>query len=186
MRDFEELLGLINKSDIILISYQKEQESKKDDLVSYFNKTDIAKFNHFFCFTSFFRSQALAKILQNDENQIDFLVFDLNKFEYKSDILGEKNFQVSSFCKKLVNSIYSNPKTNFPSNPIYKVIITTETFENNNYKWNLTGGNGSLFISDLALIIENNKIRVIKNRLSKNGEQILYETSHKSKSLLRV
>ena len=150
-----DLFSLMNESPITLIGYSYSDERVKDELISNFNYIDVGEINSSFSFNSIQRDIKLNYIL-NDSKLPDYIVIDIGNIRvYDPLMIANK---INDIVKKMIDS-FDNSINIIITSPVNKSII------NDCQTTNFLGGNRALFISHLALVIEDNKAKVMKNRM---------------------
>lgn len=181
MKNIEDLFELVKQSDMTLVGYTFENERIKDELISNFNYVEIEKVDSSFSLRSFLRDLKLKSILENDSvKNPEYLVLDLNNIRFKSDDLGDRQRQIGALVEHLRAQLYTDV-SEFTGKSQFKIILTTSLYRSGvnslgNDIQNFRGGGGPLYASDLAFIISNDKIKVIKNRFGIDNYEILYNT----------
>lgn len=176
MKTINDLFDLIKKSDITLIGYTFQDERIKDELISNLNYVDVGQIDSSFSLKSFLRSLRLDSVLENKLiKSPDYILIDVGNIIYDSKDIGSKRNNIRIITEKLRSEIYSDY---YPQNPNIRVIIT----QSMNVRYpgapynTFTGGNNTLYIADLALTLDSDKIKIVKNRYGFDGDEILYNT----------
>ncbi len=182
MKKLNDLFDLIKQSDVTLIGYTFQNERIKDELISNFNYIDVGEIDSSFSLLSFLRNLKLNSILENDSVKYpDYILIDTNNIPLNNN---DALYGRQKFIKYLVEDLRSQLYTDcsgFPGKTQFKIILTTSLYSSGmnsdgNDINNFSGGNGSLYVSDLVFTISDNKIKVIKNRFGHDGDEIIYNT----------
>jgi hypothetical protein len=183
MNSVEDLFDLVKQSDVTLIGYNFQDEKIKDEFISNFNYIDVGEIDSSFSFKSFLRDLKLQSILETGEvvKKPDYILLDIGNIPFKNnDVLYSRSKFVRSFVEDFRSQIYTDCSV-FPAKPQIKIILTTSlnrsvmNSDGNDIK-NFSGGNSTLYVSDLVFTISDDKIKVIKNRFGIDGDEILYNT----------
>ena len=178
MKTTEELFSLIKQSDITLIGYSFKDERIKDEFISNFNYIEIEKFDSSFSFKSFLRNLKLNSVIE-DKSIPDFILLDINNINFNTSDTINRPKQIGIALQKIRENMYSEHNSSFPSNPQFRLIITCPLNRSIiGDEKNFSGGNHQLYMSDVAMTIEGDIIKVIKNRLGKDGDSILYKFNY--------
>ena len=189
MKNIEYFFELIQKSDISLLGYRFKQERLKDEIISKLPHLVVPEINSSFSFKSFLRDLKLQSILETGDsvNNPEYLVLDLNDIRFKSDDLGGRQRQISIIIDKIREDLYSNYSGVYPQTPPYKLLILTTLYSSgmnsdDNSITNFKGGSKKkalsrlmkpIYMSDVAIVMEEESMKVIKNRFGENGDDIL-------------
>jgi len=182
MKKIEDLFDFVKQSDVTLIGYTFKDEKIKDELISNFNYIEIEKIDPSFSFKSLLRNLKLNSILITDQPVIkpEYILLDVNNIFYDSENIGDRQRQIGNALMKIRENMYSNFWGVYPQNPSYKLIITCQLYKSGvNLEGgditNFVGGNKALHMADLAMVINGDKIKVVKNRNGKDDDYILYK-----------
>ena len=175
MKDINYFFELIQKSNVSLLGYRFKQERLKDEIISKLPHLVVPEINSSFSFKSFLRDLKLQSILETGDavNNPEYLVLDLNEIRFKSDDLGSRQIQIGNILNKIREDMYSGPE--LP----YKLLILTSLYSSgknvdDDNITNFSGGSTPIYMSELALVIQENSIKVIKNRFGDNNIDISY------------
>lgn len=203
MLSYQDILNLIRESSITLIGYTFRDEKLKDELISKFSYVEISKIDSSFDFKSFLRDKKLDSILDG-VGLPEFLLIDTNNIRTHFDeLLNEgranpagarlkeiqngisemdrniepigRSQQIGRVLQKIQEGMFENY-----TYPMPKLILTTPCYKSVNISdtgsvYNFSGGNSTLYQSEVALSIVDSELRVIKNRRGRDGENILYK-----------
>ena len=184
MKTINDLFDLFKQSDVTLVGYTFKDERIKDELISNFNYVDVGQIDSSFSLKSFLRDSKLNSILDDKFKLPDYILIDTNNILYDSENIGSRRNSIRSITEKIRSEIYSQYSGNFPQTPLVKLIITQpmnvimqnlhRTFDDDTTSF--TGGNSTLYISDLVVTIKGDKIKVVKNRFGDDDDdyEIVY------------
>lgn len=172
MISYSDLLNLVKESDFTLIGFKLRHERIKDEFISHFSSIEIDEIGPSFSFKTFVRNSKIESVLETESyiKSPDFIIINLNNIiiEKESYTLGRQ---------KVIKNIISGIKKDL-SNTQYKVIFTcyinSSMNSNNGDIANFSSGSLPLYESNLVISISDNKIKVLKNRFGKDGDDIVY------------
>ena len=180
MRDIGYLFDLLRKSDISLLGYRFKQERLKDEIISKLPHLVVPEIDSSFSFKSFLRDLKLKSILETGDtvNNPEYLVLDLNEIRFNSEDLGGRQNQIGNIIDKIREDLYSNYSGVYPQTPPYKLLMLTSLYSSGkNFDdasiTNFKGGSKPIYVSDVAIVMEEESMKVIKNRFGENGDDIL-------------
>ena len=181
MKDIGYLFELLSQSDISLLGYRFKQERLKDEIISKLPHLVVPEIDSSFSFKSFLRDLKLKSILETGDtvNNPEYLVLDLNDIRFNSDDLGGRQNQIGNILNKIREDMYSNYSGVYSQTPPYKLLILTSLYSSglkNVDDVNITnfkGGGKPIYISDVAIVMQEESMKVIKNRFGENGDDIL-------------
>ena len=188
MKNIEYFFELIQKSDISLLGYRFKQERIKDEIISKLPHLVVPEIDSSFSFKSFLRDLKLESILETGESvkNPEYLVLDLNDIRtssnpgiFKSDDLGGRQRQIGNIIDKIRSDMYSEYSGVYPQTPPYKLLILTSLYSSGkNFDdasiTNFKGGSKPIYMSDVAIVMEEESMKVIKNRFDDNNIDISY------------
>jgi hypothetical protein len=182
MKDIEYFFELIQKSDISLLGYRFKQERLKDEIISKLPHLVVPEIDSSFSFKSFLRDLKLKSILETGDtvNNPEYLVLDLNEIVFKSDDLGSRQNQIGNIINKIREDMYSNFSSGYPQTPPYKLLILTSLYSSglknvdDTSITNFSGGSQPIYMSDVAIVMQEESMKVIKNRFDDNNIDISY------------
>jgi hypothetical protein len=173
LKTINDLFDLIKKSDVTLIGYTFQDERIKDEFISNLNYVDVGQIDSSFSLKSFLRSLRLDSVLENKLSKSpDYILIDVGNIIYDSKDIGSKRNNIRIITEKLRSEIYSDISV-YPATPKIRILITSSVYKSNT-SLEFNGGNTTLFTVDLAMTINESKIKVIKNRFGMDGDEILY------------
>jgi hypothetical protein len=181
MKSIEYFFELIQKSDISLLGYRFKHERLKDEIISKLPHLVVPEIDSSFSFKSFLRDLKLQSILETGEsvNNPEYLVLDLNEIRFKSDDLGGRQNQIGNIINKIREDLYSNYSGVYPQTPPYKLLILTSLYSSGkNFDddsiTNFSGGSKPIYMSDVAIVMQEESMKVLKNRFDDNNIDISY------------
>jgi hypothetical protein len=139
----------------------------------------VPEINSSFSFKSFLRDLKLQSILETGEtvNNPEYLVLDLNNVSidnFKWKDLGGRQNQIGNILNKIREDMYSG--TELP----YKLLILTSLYSSGLKNvddvniTNFSGGSKPIYISDVAIVMQEESMKVLKNRFDDNNIDISY------------
>jgi len=175
MKNIEYFFELIQKSDISLLGYRFNQERLKDEIISKLPHLVVPEINSSFSFKSFLRDLKLQSILETSDtvNNSEYLVLDLNNIKFDTKDLGSRQTQIKNIINKVREDMF-HPET-IP----YKLLILTSLYSSGKNVddasiTNFSGGSQPIFMSDVAIVMQEESMKVIKNRFDHNNIDISY------------
>jgi hypothetical protein len=177
MKDIDYLFDLLKKSDFSLLGYRFKQERLKDEIISKLPHLVVPEIDSSFSFKSFLRNLKLQSILETGEsvNNTEYLVLDLNEIRFKSDDLGSRQNQIGTILNKIRSDMYSGPET-----PTYKLLILSSLYSSGMKNiddvniTNFSGGSQPIYMSDVAIVMQDESMKIIKNRFDHNDIDVSY------------
>ena len=181
MKNIEYFFELIQKSDISLLGYRFKQERLKDEIISKLPHMVVPEIDSSFSFKSFLRNLKIQSVLETGDavNNPEYLVLDLNDIRFKSEDLGSRQRQISIIIDKIREDLYSNYSGVYPQKPPYKLLMLTTLYSSgmnsdDNSITNFRGGSTPIYSSDVAIIMQDESMKVLKNRFDDNNIDISY------------
>jgi hypothetical protein len=176
MKGIEYFFELIQKSNVSLLGYRFKQERLKDEIISKLPHLVVPEINSSFSFKSYLRDLKLKSILETGDavNNPEYLVLDLNEIVFKSDNLGGRQTQIGNILNKIREDMYSGPE--LP----YKLLILTSLYSSGLKNvddvniTNFSGGSQPIYMSDVAIVMQEESMKVLKNRFDDNNIDISY------------
>jgi hypothetical protein len=185
MKNTEYFFELIQKSDISLLGYRFKQERLKDEIISKLPHMVVPEIDSSFSFKSFLRDLKLKSILETGETvkNPEYIVLDLNNIRFKSDDLFGRQRQIGNILNKIREDMYSECQKQYnvaKSDIPYKLLIITTLYSSGLKNvddaniTNFSGGSKPIYISDVAIVMQEESMKVIKNRFDDNNIDISY------------
>jgi hypothetical protein len=175
MKNIEYFFELIQKSNISLLGYRFKQERLKDEIISKLPHLVVPEINSSFSFKSFLRDLKLQSILETGDtvNNPEYLVLDLNNIKFDTKDLGSRQTQIKNVINKVREDMFH------PETIHYKLLILTSLYSSGKNVddasiTNFSGGNQPIFMSDVAIVMQEESMKVIKNRFDHNDIDISY------------
>lgn len=176
MKSIEYFFELIQKSNVSLLGYRFKQERLKDEIISKLPHLVVPEIDSSFSFKSFLRDLKIKSILETGDtvNNPEYLVLDLNEIRFKSGDLGGRQNQIGNILNKIREDMYSGPE--LP----YKLLILTSLYSSGkNFDdasiTNFSGGSQPIYMSDVVVVMQEESMKVIKNRFDENNIDVSYE-----------
>jgi hypothetical protein len=175
MKNIEYFFELIQKSNISLLGYRFKQERLKDEIISKLPHLVVPEINSSFSFKSFLRNLKLQSILETGDtvNNPEYLVLDLNNIKFDTKDLGGRQTQIKNIINKVREDMFH------PETIHYKLLILTSLYSSGKNVddasiTNFSGGSQPIFMSDVAIVMQEESMKVIKNRFDHNDIDISY------------
>jgi len=175
MKNIEYFFELIQKSNVSLLGYRFKQERLKDEIISKLPHLVVPEINSSFSFKSFLRDLKLQSILETGDavKNPEYLVLDLNDIVFKSGDLGGRQTQIGNILNKIREDMYFGPE--LP----YKLLILTSLYSSGKNVddasiTNFSGGSQPIYMSDVAIVMQEESMKVLKNRFDDNNIDISY------------
>lgn len=189
MKDISYIFDLLKKSDVSLLGYRFKQERIKDEIISKLPHLVVPEIDSSFSFKSFLRDLKLESILETGESvkNPEYLVLDLNDIRtssnpgiFKSDDLGGRQRQIGNIIDKIRSDMYSEYSGVYPQTPPYKLLMLTSLYSSGKNVddvniTNFSGGSQPIYTSDVAIVMGEESMKVIKNRFDHNDIDISYD-----------
>ena len=176
MKDIDYLFDLLKQSDFSLLGYRFKQERLKDEIISKLPHMVVPEIDSSFSFKSFLRDLKLQSILETGETvkNPEYIVLDLNNIRFKSDVLGSRQIQIGDILNKIREDMYSGSKI-----PYKLLILTTLYSSGKNVDGvsitNFSGGSKPIYMSDISVVMQEESMKIIKNRFDHNDIDVSYE-----------
>ena len=178
MKNIEYFFELIQKSNVSLLGYRFKQERLKDEIISKLPHLVVPEIDSSFSFKSFLRGLKLESILETGDtvNNPEYLVLDLNNIKFDTKDLGSRQRQIGNTIDKIREDMYSEYSDVYPPTPPYKLLILTSLYSSvkNGSITNFKGGSRPIYMSDVAIVMGEESMKVIKNRFDDNNIDISY------------
>ncbi len=178
MKSIEYFFELIQQSNVSLLGYRFKQERLKDEIISKLPHLVVPEINSSFSFKSYLRDLKLQSILETGDtvNNPEYLVLDLNNISvdnFKWKDLGGRQTQIGNILLKIREDMYSGPEL-----PYKLLILTTLYSSGKNVDdasiTNFSGGSQPIYMSDVAIVMQDESMKVLKNRFDDNNIDISY------------
>jgi hypothetical protein len=182
MKDINYLYDLLEKSDVSLLGYRFKQERIKDEIISKLPHMVAPEIDSSFSFKSFLRDLKLKSILETGESveTPEYLILDLNNIRFKNDVLGSRQIQIGNIIQNIRQDLYSNFSSGYPQTPTYKLLMLTPLYSSGKNVddvsiTNFSGGSQPIYMSDVAIVMQEKSMKVIKNRFDHNDIDVSYD-----------
>lgn len=183
MKDIDYLFDLLKQSHISLLGYRFKQERLKDEIISKLPHMVFPEIDSSFSFKSFLRDLKIQSILETGETveTPEYLVLDLNEIVFKSDDLGSRQNQIGNILYKIREDMYSGSELLLDKKPPYKLLILTTLYSSGLKNvddasiTNFSGGSKPIYMSDIAIVMQEESMKIIKNRFDHNDIDVSYD-----------
>jgi hypothetical protein len=182
MKDINYLYDLLRKSDFSLLCYRFKHERIKDEIISKLPHMVVPEIDSSFSFKSFLRDLKLKSILETSESvkNPEYLVLDLNNIVFENDVLGSRQIQIRNILRKIREDMYSEYSGVYPQTPPYKLLMLTSLYnsseDTDDFTFlNFSSGREPIQMSDLAIVMGGESMKIIKNRFEHNDINVSYE-----------
>jgi len=183
MKDIDYLFDLLKQSHISLLGYRFKQERLKDEIISKLPHMVVPEIDSSFSFKSFLRDLKIQSILETGETveTPEYLVLDLNEIVFKSDDLGSRQNQIGNILYKIREDMYSGSELLLDKKPPYKLLILTTLYSSGLKNvddasiTNFSGGSKPIYMSDIAIVMQEESMKIIKNRFDHNDIDVSYD-----------
>ena len=177
MKNIDYLFDLLKKSDFSLLGYRFKQERLKDEIISKLPHQVVPEIDSSFSFKSFLRDLRLESILETGESvkNPEYLVLDLSNIVFKNNVLGSRQNQIGTILYKIREDLYS-----VPEKPPYKLLMLTSLYSSGMKNvddaniTNFSGGSQPIYMSDVAIVMQDESMKIIKNRFDHNDIDVSY------------
>jgi hypothetical protein len=155
-----------------MIGYKYQDERIKDELISKLPHIEIFEFDSSFSVMSALkrtiRDKKIGSVLDGEEfSNTNFLVVDLGNFSMsKSESAFERSRHISEFVGQMRKEVLETKYSLIILSPVNSTMGSAL----GNDIPSFSGGNRSIYMADMAYVIEGRKIKIIKNRF--DGDNI--------------
>jgi hypothetical protein len=166
MEPIDKIFEHLKESNLTMIGYNHTDERTKDELISKLPHIEIFEFDSSFSVMSALnrtiRGKKIDSVLDGEEfSNTNFLVVDLGNFSMsKSESTFERSRHISEFVGQMRKEVLETKYSLIILSPVNS---TMESVLGNNIP-SFSGGNRSIYMADMAYVIEGRKIKIIKNR----------------------
>lgn len=168
MKPINKIFEYLKESNLTMIGYKYQDERIKDELISKLPHIEIFEFDSSFSVMSALkrkiRDKKIDSVLDGEEfSNTNFLVVDLGNFSMsKSESAFERSRHISEFIGQMRKEVLETK---------YSLIILSPVNSNPIGELpSFSGGNRSIYMADMVYVIEERKIKIIKNRF--DGDNI--------------
>lgn len=172
MKPINKIFEYLKESNLTMIGYKYQDERIKDELISKLPHIEIFEFDSSFSVMSALkrtiREKKIGSVLDGEDfSNANFLVVDLGNFSMsKSESAFERNRHISEFVGQMRKEVLETKYSLIILSPVNS---TMESALGNDIP-SFSGGNRSIYMADMAYVIEGRKIKIIKNRF--DGDNI--------------
>lgn len=172
MNPINKIFEYLKESNLTMIGYKYQDERIKDELISKLPHIEIFEFDSSFSVMSALkrtiREKKIGSVLDGEDfSNANFLVVDLGNFSMsKSESAFERSRHISEFVGQMRKEVLETKYSLIILSPVNS---TMESALGNDIP-SFSGGNRSIYMADMAYVIEGRKIKIIKNRF--DGDNI--------------
>ena len=172
MNPINKIFEYLKESNLTMIGYKYQDERIKDELISKLPHIEIFEFDSYFSVMSALkrtiRDKKIGSVLDGEEfSNTNFLVVDLGNFSMsKSESTFERSRHISEFVGQMRKEVLETKYSLIILSPVNS---TMESTLGNDIP-SFSGGNRSIYMADMAYVIEGKTIKIIKNRF--DGDNI--------------
>jgi len=172
MNPINKIFEYLKESNLTMIGYKYQDERIKDELISKLPHIEIFEFDSSFSVMSALkrtiREKKIDSVLDGEDfSNANFLVVDLGNFSIpKSEDAFGRSRHISEFIGQMRKEILETQYSLIILSPVNS---TMESALGNDIP-SFSGGNRSIYMADMAYVMEGRKIKIIKNRF--DGDNI--------------
>lgn len=172
MNPINKIFEYLKESNLTMIGYKYQDERIKDELISKLPHIEIFEFDSSFSVMSALkrtiRDKKIGSVLDGEEfSNTNFLVVDLGNFSMsKSESTFERSRHISEFVGQMRKEVLETKYSLIILSPVNSTMGSAL----GNDIPSFSGGNRSIYMADMAYVIEGRKIKIIKNRF--DGDNI--------------
>lgn len=172
MKPINKIFEYLKESNLTMIGYKYQDERIKDELISKLPHIEIFEFDSSFSVMSALnrtiREKKIDSVLDGEcFSNVDFIVVDLGNFSIpKSEDAFGRSRHISEFIGQMRKEVLETKYSLIILSPVNS---TMESALGNDIP-SFSGGNRSIYMADMAYVIEGRKIKIIKNRF--DGDNI--------------
>ena len=173
MKPINKIFEYLKESNLTMIGYKYQDERIKDELISKLPHIEIFEFDSSFSVMSalkrVIREKKIDSVLDGEcfFSNVDFIVVDLGNFSMsKSEGVFERSRHISEFVGQMRKEVLETKYSLIILSPVNSTMGSTL----GNDIPSFSGGNRSIYMADMAYVIEGRKIKIIKNRF--DGDNI--------------
>ena len=171
MKPINKIFEYLKESNLTMIGYKYQDERIKDELISKLPHIEIFEFDSSFSVMSALkrtiREKKIDSVLDGEEfSNTNFLVVDLGNFSMsKSESAFERSRHISEFVGQMRKEVLETKYSLIILSPVNSTMGSTL----GNDIPSFSGGNRSIYMADMAYVIEGRKIKIIKNRFDSDN-----------------
>jgi len=172
MNPINKIFEYLKESNLTMIGYKYQDERIKDELISKLPHIEIFEFDSSFSVMSALkrtiREKKIDSVLDDEEfSNTNFLVVDLGNFSIpKSEDAFGRSRHISEFIGQMRKEVLETKYSLIILSPVNSTMGSAL----DNDIPSFSGGNRSIYMADMAYVIEGRKIKIIKNRF--DGDNI--------------
>ena len=172
MKPINKIFEYLKESNLTMIGYKYQDERIKDELISKLPHIEIFEFDSSFSVMSALkrtiRDKKIGSVLDGEEfSNTNFLVVDLGNFSIpKSEDAFGRSRHISEFIGQMRKEVLETKYSLIILSPVNSTMGSAL----GNDIPSFSGGNRSIYMADMAYVIEGRKIKIIKNRF--DGDNI--------------
>lgn len=172
MKPINKIFEYLKESNLTMIGYKYQDERIKDELISKLPHIEIFEFDSSFSVMSALkrtiREKKIDSVLDGEYfSNVDFIVVDLGNFSIpKSEDAFGRSRHISEFIGQMRKEVLETKYSLIILSPVNS---TMESALGNDIP-SFSGGNRSIYMADMAYVIEGRKIKIVKNRF--DGDNI--------------
>ena len=172
MKPINKIFEYLKESNLTMIGYKYQDERIKDELISKLPHIEIFEFDSSFsvmsALTRKIRDKKIDSVLDGEEfSNTNFLVVDLGNFSMsKSESAFERSRHISEFVGQMRKEVLETKYSLIILSPVNSTMGSAL----GNDIPSFSGGNRSIYMADMAYVIEGKTVKIIKNRF--DGDNI--------------
>ena len=172
MKPINKIFEYLKESNLTMIGYKYQDERIKDELISKLPHIEIFEFDSSFSVMSALkrtiRDKKIGSVLDGEEfSNTNFLVVDLGNFSMsKSESAFERSRHISEFVGQMRKEVLETKYSLIILSPVNSTMGSAL----GNDIPSFSGGNRSVYMADMAYVIEGKTVKIIKNRF--DGDNI--------------
>lgn len=172
MNPINKIFEYLKESNLTMIGYKYQDERIKDELISKLPHIEIFDFDSSFSVMAALkrtiREKKIDSVLDGEEfSNTNFLVVDLGNFSMsKSEDAFERSRHISEFVGQMRKEVLETKYSLIILSPVNSTMGSAL----GNDIPSFSGGNRSIYMADMAYVIQGRKIKIIKNRF--DGDNI--------------
>lgn len=173
MKPINKIFEYLKESNLTMIGYKYQDERIKDELISKLPHIEIFEFDSSFSVMSALkrtiRDKKIGSIFDGEEfSNTNFLVVDLGNFSMsKSESAFERSRHISEFVGQMRKEVMETKYSLIILSPVNSTMGSAL----GNDIPSFSGGNRSIYMADMAYVIEGKTVKIIKNRFD-GGDNI--------------
>ena len=165
MEPIEKIFEHLKESNLTMIGYNHQDKLIKDEFISKLPHIEIFEFDSSFSVMSALkrtiRDKKIVSVLDGEDfSNINFLVVDLGNFNTpKTDVFGRSR-HISEFIGQIRKEVLETQYSLIILSPVNSTMKSALGNDTPSF----SGGNRSIYMSDMVYVIEGMKIKIVKNR----------------------